>query len=281
MTTAAVVDTLRALASPEAPRGGLPSFSELFVAGAPNVAVILALAGDALWLVAYILFIRAGFKDRTYGVPFVAICLNFTWEFWFAVVRPPADPSTHALHIGWFLLDVVIVWQLLRYGRREQSIPEIARHYWLVVGGTMVLALAGQVTLHRQLTHNAIFPDTNATGMAWMLNFVMSVLFVFLYLHRRNLRGLSYAGAWAITIGSAMVALGNVILFVRNPHVDFVILARRVGLPESAPPATVGTVGTDTVDVTFFYFIFATIFLFNVLYLALLHRARKQRASAA
>ena len=77
-----------------------------------------------------------------------------------------------------------------------------------------------------------------------------------------------------------MVAAGNVILFVRNPHVDFVILARRAGLPESAPPAVVGTVGTDTVDVTFFYFIFATILLFNVLYVALLHRARMQRAAA-
>jgi hypothetical protein len=274
-----VADSLGAVAPPpELPGGALPSLSQLFVGGAPDLAILLALLGDFLWLVAYVLFIRAGFKDRTYGVPFLAICLNFTWEFWFAIVRPPAQASVHWLHVGWFLLDVVIVWQLLRYGRKEQTIPEIARWFYPVVVATMVLALAGQVTLHEQLNRNALFPDTDATGAAWSINLVMSVLFVFLYFGRRDLHGLSYAGAWAITIGSAMVAIANVILFARKPHVNFEIQTRRVGTEEWL---SAGTVGTDTLDLRFFYFLFVTILLFNLLYVLFLHRARKRRAIAA
>jgi uncharacterized membrane protein len=42
-----------------------------------------------------------------------------------------------------------------------------------------------------------------------------------------------------------------------------------------------GTVGTDTLDLRFFYFLFVTILLFNLLYVLFLHRARKRRAIAA
>ena len=266
-----VADTLAVL-SVEVPRGGLPSASQLFVSGAPRVAVLLALLGDALWLVAYVLFIRAGFRDRTYGVPFLAVCLNFTWELWFAVLRPPAQASVHALHVGWFLLDIVIVWQLLRYGRKEQTIPEIARRFGMVVAVTMLLALVGQVTLHEQLNQNAIFPDPDGTGAAWTLNLIMSVLFVYFYFGRRDLHGLTYAGAWAITIGSALVAAANLILYARRPFIDFVIQAQRVGTDTWR---TVGTFGTSNFDVHFFEFLYVTVFLFNVLYLLLLHRARR------
>lgn len=269
---------MQAAPSPEIPRGALPSWAELFGGGVSGLAIGLATLGDVLWLVAYALILWKGFKDRTYGVPLLAICLNFTWEFWFAVVEPPASKIAHITHFAWLLLDVAIVWQLLRYGRREQTIPEIRKYFFPIVAVTMVMALVGQVTLNRQLAHNAMFPDTAGSGLAWVINFVMGVLFIFFYFGRRDLRGLSYGGAWSMMIGTAMVATGNVLVFASNPRVDFELQVRRVG--EEGWQAA-GVVGSDTVYLQFFYFLFVSLFLVNALYVYLLRRARRELAAAA
>ena len=267
---------MQASPGPEIPRGSLPSFAQLFSEGMSVPAVALATLGDVLWLVAYALILIKGFKDRTYGIPLVAICLNFTWEFWFAVVEPPASRIAHITHFLWLLLDIAIVYQLVRWGRKEQTIPEIKKYFDPVLAVTMLLALIGQVTLNRQLAHNTMFPDAEGSGIAWLINFVMGVLFIFLYFGRRDLRGLSYGGAWAMMIGTLLVALGNVLVFTSNPHVNYELQMRRVG--EEAWQSA-GIAGSDTVHLHFYYFLFVSLFLVNGLYVYLLHRARRERAS--
>src|SRR3712207_6737729 len=71
-----------------------------------------------LWTLAYLLIIRQGFLDRTYGMPLVALCANISWEFIFAFVYPHDLPQG-AVNVVWFSLDVVILFQLLLYGPRE------------------------------------------------------------------------------------------------------------------------------------------------------------------
>ncbi|HUP20243.1 MAG TPA: hypothetical protein VM778_09860, partial [Gemmatimonadota bacterium] len=264
MQSAALVDSTGMLPVAGVPRGALPSLSELFLGGAPHpVALGLATAGDVLWLVAYILFIRAGFRDRTYGVPLLAVCLNFTWELWFAVLHPPAGVAARVTHGGWFLLDALIVWQVIRYGRNEQTIPEIRRWFYAVLVGTMLLCLVGQVTLHSQVVSTSLFPDPEGYVVAWVINLVMSALFVFMFFHRRDLRGLSYGGAWSMLVGTGLVAIGNLLVFARELHRDFEFQARPLGAAEWSVS---GMVGTDTVERGFFIFLYGTIFLFNAIY---------------
>ena len=35
--------------------------------------------GDVLWIIAYILAIRKGFQEKTYGIPMMCIALNLSW----------------------------------------------------------------------------------------------------------------------------------------------------------------------------------------------------------
>lgn len=276
MSSATLADTLAAVPAAGIPRGALPSLSELFMGTAPHpVAIALATVGDLLWLVAYVLFIRAGFRDRTYGVPFLAVCLNFTWELWFAVLHPPADIVSRVTHGGWFLLDTLIVYQLIHYGRSEQTIPEIRKRFYAVLLGTLFLCLVGQVTLHRQVSSIALFPDPNGYVVAWVINLVMSILFVFMFFHRRDLRGLSLGGAWSMLVGTGLVAAGNLLVFTRELHRDFEFQARPLG---SSQWSVSGMVGTDTVERGFFVFLYGSIFLFNAIYVWLLHRARTSRS---
>ncbi len=71
-----------------------------------------------LWTLAYLLMIRRGFLDRTYGMPLVALCANLSWEFIFSFVYPHDLPQ-RAVNVVWFSFDLVILLQLLLYGPRE------------------------------------------------------------------------------------------------------------------------------------------------------------------
>jgi hypothetical protein len=164
---------------------------------------IIGEAGCALWVLAYVFSIRQGFKDRAYGFPLVAICLNFSWEFLASWVHPNPVPLWLAFNRVWFFVDLIIVYQLLRYGPALQRIPEVRRHFPLIVAGTLVVGTAGLYTFFLQ------YRDLLAIMGAFMINLVMSVLFVFFYFERRHQggRGLSLGAAWCKMLGTLGTAI--------------------------------------------------------------------------
>ena len=44
-----------------------------------------ALSGLVFWILVYVLMIRRGLRDRSYGMPMVALCLNIVWETYFSL----------------------------------------------------------------------------------------------------------------------------------------------------------------------------------------------------
>jgi hypothetical protein len=75
----------------------------------------LMLGSGAFWTLTYLLIIRRGFLDRTYGMPLVALCANISWEFIFSFLYPHG-PVQRPVNIVWFSLDLIILFQMLRYG---------------------------------------------------------------------------------------------------------------------------------------------------------------------
>ncbi|MGD8496567.1 MAG: hypothetical protein PVF05_10280 [Gemmatimonadales bacterium] len=212
----------------------------------------LTVVGDVLWLVAYIFIIRASFRDRTYGVPMLAICLNFAWEFIFTFVYMPreGDGSLNVvkfcMFLGWLVLDAVILWQLLKYGRKEQSTRQLEDMFiWVVL-----LCLGGAFAWH--LTFTRAFDDPHGYLSAFIINLLMSILFVRFAFDRPDQRGLSYGGAWFKLLGTGIISFANVFMLLPTP----------------------GYHG-------FWFFLFAGIFTFDLLYLVILHQGRKARTAAA
>src|SRR6266567_8111191 len=76
------------------------------------------LGSGIFWTATYILIIRRSFLDRTYGMPLVALCANISWECIFSFLFPP-HLIQHIIDLVWFSLDVVLFFQLLRYGPHE------------------------------------------------------------------------------------------------------------------------------------------------------------------
>jgi hypothetical protein len=86
--------------------------------------------------------------------------------------------------------------------------------------------------------------DSGGDESAYSIIFIMSVLFVFMYFNRRNLRGLSYGAAWAKMVGTGIMALATYLAFLRQGGTHYLL-----------------------------DYLFACIFIFDVIYVYLLHKA--------
>lgn len=231
----------------EVPRGWL--LHDLFNNG---FLLNLTVVGDLLWIAAYILIIRTSFRDKAYGVPMIAVCLNLAWEFIFTFLHGPksADGSLDVvkfiMFFGWLILDVVIFWQFLKYGKKEQPTEELRRLFLPV----LLLCLAGAFGWH--LTFTRAFDDPHGFLSAYIINLVMSVLFVKLAFERPDLRGLSYGGAWLKLFATGIISFANVFMLLQAPGYD-----------------------------GFWFFLFIGILAFDLTYVYLLHHGRKRAATAA
>ncbi len=155
-------------------------------------------AGCVLWIAAYGFILQRGHQDRAPGLPLVAICMNLAWEFLASWVLPNPVPLWLFFDRVWFFVDLLIVYQLLRYGPALQRIPELQRHFPLVVAGTVVLSTLGLYAFYVQ------YHDLLGLMGAFMVNLVMSVTCVFMYFARREDggRGLSVPAAGCKLLGT-------------------------------------------------------------------------------
>jgi hypothetical protein len=172
---------------------------------ASDWAFVLSLIGALLWVVVYVATVRAGFRAHSYGIPVVAICLNVTWEFLFSFVFPPTSKITRAIYLCWLVLDCIVLYQLFCYGAAEQTIPEIQGTFVFVVIGAIVLAFVFHYTFHSFVT------DPDGGAAAYLINLIMSILFLFLAFMRRDLHGISFCAAWTKMLGTGLMSLRDLI----------------------------------------------------------------------
>jgi hypothetical protein len=204
--------------------------------------------GCVFWVLAYVFIIRQCARDRAYGLPLVAICMNLAWEFLASWVLPNPVPLWLFFDRVWFFVDLIIVYQLLRYGPALQRIPELRTHFHAIVAGTVMLSTFGLYAFHVQ------YHDLLGLVGAFMVNLVMSVTFVFFYFARRQEhgRGLSVPAAWCKLLGTLGTSIECHWVIGQTQH----------------------WLG----GLHFLTFLCLTIFFFDVLYLGLVTRAALARA---
>jgi hypothetical protein len=61
---------------------------------------ILLVGTGIFWTITYLLIIRRGFLDHTYGMPLIALCANLTWEFIFSFVFPQGPVQRPSISCG-------------------------------------------------------------------------------------------------------------------------------------------------------------------------------------
>jgi hypothetical protein len=147
--------------------------------------VVSASACGLLWLVAYVLIIRRGFLDRTYGMPLVPLCVNFAYELIFGAVWPDDFP-VYITNLVWAGLDAVMVYQYLRFGRDEWPAHYPKRLFYPTFA--VVLAMAAisivTITIDAKDQHGG-----NLTG--WGAQLMLSAGSIFMLLRRNSPKGQS------------------------------------------------------------------------------------------
>jgi hypothetical protein len=162
---------------------------------------MIEITGGVVWAVAYFLIIQRGFLDRAYGMPLVALCANVSWEFIFSVVPyPPNNPYYRAVHLVWLFLDLIILFQLLKYGPRE-FVRLSKGTFYAMFGLAFVTSFCTILFVTRE------FQDSDGYYSAFGQNLLMSVLFITMLYSRRSLRGQSLSIALSKMLGTALYSL--------------------------------------------------------------------------
>lgn len=174
------------------------------------------------WVVTYIALIWRGVKDRSYGMPIVALALNLTWEFtFFAVLTPYGSIDSTLVPNGafkaqmWFaicfLLDLGILYTYFRYGFRHfEGKYALSRRLWVAYSAALLLFCF--LLIHSAALFFMQF-DTYfqrdqieaAKLIAFIQNAVMSICFVAMYHMRHSIDGQSFTIAWTKFLGSSLM----------------------------------------------------------------------------
>ncbi len=197
----------------------------------------IMMIGGAFWSATYILIIRRGFKDKTFGMPLAALCANISWEAIFAFLTPHEPPQLYVNYV-WFSLDAVIVWQFLKYGKKEFS----NLSYWQFYG---IFALGISIAVPMILAINYQLDDEVGAYAAFGQNLMMSALFVAMLMNRKGITGQSFYIALFKMIGTGLSSLA---FFLYRP------------------------IAQDSVLLQFF---FVAIFVFDLIYTVSIYRKCK------
>lgn len=162
------------------------------------MSTALAVGAGLCWTLAYLLIIRVGLRERTYGMPIVAFAANISWEFIYAFVRP-SNGVQHTINIIWFLLDCVIGYTIVKFGPDE--FPYLSRK---VFYGCFI-ALLGFAYPAVNL-FGTQFDAGDGLFSAFAMNLVMSALFISMFMARPAGRGQSVGIATAKLAGTAFAS---------------------------------------------------------------------------
>lgn len=135
------------------------------------------------WTITYLLILRRGILDHTYGMPAAALFTNMAWETIFSFIRPHSMPQVVVDRV-WFTFDVLLLLQYLHFGPTIRKVRINALFYvdfLLAFFTSFVLVLLLSDALH----------DKNGAYAAFGQNLMMSVLFIVMLRDRRSVGGQS------------------------------------------------------------------------------------------
>ncbi|MFT2009903.1 hypothetical protein ACMA1I_14600 [Pontibacter sp. 13R65] len=166
----------------------------------PTVDVIFKICSGVFWTITYLLILRRGFIDKSYGMPMVALCANISWEFIFSFVYPHSKPQLYIDYV-WLAFDLGILVQYFLYGRKY--FQELLPRKLFFPTYLLTLAIAALIILLMSREFN----DYIGIYAAFSQNLLMSVLFIHLLLRRKSPTGQSLYIALSKMIGTMFPSL--------------------------------------------------------------------------
>jgi hypothetical protein len=173
------------------------------------MVLFLSLLTGLCWIIAYIKLIHLGFKEKTYGMPFIALTLNFTWE----AIQSYLNLKNNLFNVEtffiliWFLLDILIVLTYLIYGKRY--FPKHTNEEYFMPW-TLIIFIMSFVIQYFFIIE---FGDSGKLYSAFIQNLIMSILFIIMLAYRTDIKGQSLTIAISKWIGTLAPTISFGIIF--------------------------------------------------------------------
>lgn len=174
--------------------------------------LFLALLTGICWTIVYTELIYLGFKNKTYGIPSIALALNVTWEGFYSYISLKNHLGIIQILIItiWFLLNITIVYTYLKYGIKHFP-PKISKKYfipWNIIIFSMSFII--------QYSFFIEFGRLGALYSAFLQDLIMSILFINMLVTRTDTKGQNLIVAIGKWIGSLSATFFAVIVYANK-----------------------------------------------------------------
>lgn len=163
--------------------------------------IALFTTGALLWIVAYIEVIRFSIKQKTVLIPAVAVVCNYGNEVGGAIFWvPDMGKALVIAYWGWLILDSYILYNLFKYGYKQFTTPYFKKNLRLLI----FMGLLGSIPLSCLFMVQYDLP----MGVldAYIVNVVMSVAFLSL-LFVPDFPEHSTLLAWSKFLGTGIISV--------------------------------------------------------------------------
>lgn len=147
--------------------------------------IFLLLLSGICWTIVYLQLISTGLKDKVSGMPFIALALNFSWEaiHSFLGLKNNLFNIETWIILVWFLLDIIIVYTYLRYGK--QYFPKNTNKEYFMPWTILIFFMSFVIQYYFVIE----FEDLGRVYSGFLQNLIMSILFINMLVTRNDLKG--------------------------------------------------------------------------------------------
>ena len=165
--------------------------------------IVLRLMGGGFWMISYSIAIYKGIKDKSYAMPFFALCLNISWEIlYFKKVLNGGDGGLLWIVMDsiWLILDSGILITYFLYGKKYYP-DKLKNYFWVFSIFQLIIAML----IMNEFYIN--YPFHAKINAGFFINIVMSMLFIDMLIKRNGKEGQSIILAITKFIGTLIATI--------------------------------------------------------------------------
>ncbi|HEY2584055.1 MAG TPA: hypothetical protein VGI43_19760 [Mucilaginibacter sp.] len=164
--------------------------------------LILFGVAAAYWVWVYIVVVIDIFKYKFVGIPALAVCANFAWEFlWSFKFYTNMGSLFEWGYRCWFILDVFIFYSLFRYGKIQFGGALLKKKFSLIIIFAFLAWVCGIYAFTIR------YADPIGAVSAYLVNTNMSAIYILLILKFPLEKSLSISTAWHKMLGTAFTSV--------------------------------------------------------------------------
>lgn len=167
-----------------------------------SLKLLLLVLTGLFWSIAYFDIIRVGLKQKTYGMPFLALSLNLTWELYNTVqgFLMVGFHIANTINLIWVVMDLMILYTYFKYGNSHLKIKPLLFYLGSIFIILVSFLLQYWIGEEKGLVLGAVYS-------AFWSNLLMSLLFIPLYYKRKNLLGQTLLIAYTKCLGTLAITI--------------------------------------------------------------------------